>query len=91
MKIEMGAMEECAECEGLPPAELFLCASPSARHKSLLASYRMNLKRGRKAVCDMIVGDLWRFMELGARERAADLLLVLRLFLADCPKGRSLA
>ncbi|HXY58880.1 MAG TPA: hypothetical protein VEH76_09890 [Methylocystis sp.] len=87
----MGAMEECAECEGLAPAELSLCAIPSARHKSLLTSYRMNLKHGRKAVCDMIVGDLWRFIELGAQERAADLFLVLRLFLANCPRGRSVA
>ena len=87
----MSVMEDCAKCERLPPEELFLCATPSARHISLLASYRMNQKRGRKAVCDLIVGDLRRFIELGAQERAADLFLVLRLFLANCPKQRSVA
>jgi len=35
----------------------------------------------------MIVGDLRRFIELRAQQRAADLLLVLQLFLRDCPKG----
>ena len=82
----MNTMQECAECEGLACCELPLCAIPSARHKSLLASYTMNLKRGKKAVCDMIVGDIRRCIELGAQERAADLSLVLGEFLSDCPK-----
>jgi len=32
----------------------------------------------------MIVADFWRFMELGAKARAADVFLVLRLFLSGC-------
>ena len=84
----MITMQECAECEGIACRELPLCAIPSARHKTLLTSYMMNAKRGKRAVCGMIVGDLRRFIELGAQQRAADLLLVLlQLFLCDCPKG----
>ena len=78
----MITMEQCAEFAGIRPRDLPLCAVPSARHCSLLASYLLNLKRGDRAVCKMIVGDLRRFQELGARQRAADLLLVLRLFLS---------
>ena len=83
----MNTLQECAECEGAACIELMLCAMPSARHKSLLASYALNLKRGKKAVCDMIVGDIGRCVELGAQQRAADLSLVLREFLSDCRKA----
>ncbi len=81
----MISMTQCADFAGLAPDELLLCAIPSARHKSLLKSYLFNLKRGEKAVCSMILGDFWGFMELGAQERAADLFHVLRLFLSDYP------
>ena len=50
----------------------------------MLESYRLNLRRGERAVCKMILGDFWRFMELGAKSRAADQFLVLRLFLSGC-------
>ena len=81
----MISMIQCADFIGLAPDELLLCAIPSARHKSLLTSYLFNIKRGEKAVCEMILGDFWGFMELGAQERAADLFHVLRLFLSDYP------
>ena len=81
----MISMTQCADFVGLAPDQLLLCAIPSARHKSLLRSYLFNLKRGEKVVCRMILGDFWRFMELGAQERAADLFHVLRLFLSDYP------
>ena len=81
----MITMTQCAELVGLAPDQLLLCAIPSARHKSLLRSYLFNLKRGEKVVCQMILGDFWRFMELGAQERAADLFHVLRLFLSVYP------
>ena len=83
----MSAMEPRAEGEYNLPYELPLDAIPSRRHKSLLESYKMNLERGSGAVYDMIVGDLERFIELGAQQRAADLLLVLRLFVSGLPKG----
>jgi len=84
----MITMAECANFVGLAPDELLLCAIPSTRHKSLLKSYLFNLKRGEKAVCCLIIGDFWRLMELGAEERAADVLHVLRLFLSDHPGAK---
>jgi hypothetical protein len=80
----MIGMEQCAELAGLAAHELPLCALPAERHGFLLESYRCNLKRGKAAVCKMILADLWRFMDLGAWERAADLLVAYRLFLSGC-------
>jgi hypothetical protein len=82
----MITMKQCADFIGIAPHELLLCAIPSARHKSLLTSYLFNIRRGEKAVCSMILGDFWGFMELGAQERAADLFHVLRLFLSAHPR-----
>jgi hypothetical protein len=48
----------------------------------------LNLERGPLAVRNMIIADLRRFHELGARQYTADLLLVLRLFLTDYPSAR---
>ena len=87
----MIALKQCAELIGIAPNEVNICAVPSSRHRSLLESYLFNLKRGEKAVCSMIIGDFWRMRELGAPERAADALLVLRLFLSEHPNGQSAA
>lgn len=37
---------------------------------------------------EIIVGDIRAALDLGASKRAADLLIVLRLFLSDYPEGR---
>lgn len=79
---------ECAEVAGLAPGELGLYVIPAARHKSLLASYMLNLQRGEKAVCGQMVGDFWRLMDLGAKERAGDVFHVLRLFLSTHPRAK---
>jgi hypothetical protein len=39
-------------------------------------------------VREMIVGDISRFRDLGARQLASDLSLVLNCFLADFPEAR---
>ena len=80
----MISVDPCAEIAGLATPELPLCALPSERHKLLLESYRFNLKRGKASVCKMILEDLWRFMDLGAWECAADLLVVHRLLMSGC-------
>ena len=85
----MFTLEQCAHIAGVAPDELSLCAVPAVKHKSLLDSYRANLKRGKEAVCKMIVADFWRFRDLGAQQQAADALLVLKLFLSAYPKGTS--
>ena len=84
----MITIRECAEVAGLAPDELGLYALPAARHKSLLASYLLNLQRGEKAVCRQMVGDFWRLMDLGAKERAGDVFHVLRLFLSTHPRAK---
>ena len=87
----MITMQECADVAWVTPHELSLCAVPSARHKSLLMSYLLNLKRGEHAVCRMMVDDFWLLTELGAEERAADAFHVLRLFLSAYPRARCTA
>jgi hypothetical protein len=80
----MISVTQCAAFAGLASDELILGVAPSVKHRSLLSSYLLNLELGKLgpiAVRDMIVADMRRFRELGALQRAADLLLVLRLFL----------
>lgn len=79
---------QCAAFAGLFSNEMILGATPSGRHYSLLASYLLNLGRGPVAVRDMIVSDLRSFLNLGATQRAADLLIVLRIFLSEYPQAR---
>jgi hypothetical protein len=59
--------------------ELALTAEVSAQHRSLLATYRMNGHRGENAARDRILEDLRNFLDLGALDRATDLLIVLAL------------
>jgi hypothetical protein len=84
----MITVTQCAAFAGLASDELIVGISPSAKHSLLLSSYLLNLERGPLAVRDMIIADLRRFHELGARQYTADLLLVLRLFLTDYPCAR---
>ncbi len=79
---------QCANIAGLASHEMILGASPSRRHEALLVSYLLNLHRGPVAVREMIVSDLRGFLDLGARDCAGDLLLVLRLFLSQYPEAR---
>ncbi len=79
---------QCAGFAGLASNEMILGVTPSAKHRSLLSSYLLNLERGPVAVREMIIADLRRFRELGALQPSADLLLVLRLFLTDHPEAR---
>ncbi len=78
----------CAASANLRSSEVFLGVTPSARHRSMLIGYLLNLKRGPVAVRDMIIADLRAALDLGAQQRAADLLIVLRLFLSEHPEAR---
>ncbi len=84
----MISLAQCAAFAGLASDEILLGVTPSSKHCSLLSSYTLNLKRGPVAVREMIVADLRRFRELGAMQRAADLLFVLRVFLTQYPGAR---
>lgn len=52
----------------------------SAQQRTLLNSYLLNLRRGPDAVKTMIVSDMRRMLDLGARDQARERLAVLRLF-----------
>jgi hypothetical protein len=55
--------------------------SPSERHYRLLSSYQWIVeRRGSASVRRLIISDLSSFLEIGAWARAADALVVLRLF-----------
>jgi hypothetical protein len=75
-------VDECAALSGLGPDEIWVGVTPSAFHESLHASYLLHQKRGWDAVRDMIVADIRSSIDLGASKLAADLLIVLRLFLS---------
>jgi hypothetical protein len=87
----MITVSECAAFAGLASNELVLGAVPSTRHHYLLSSYLLNIGRGPRAVADMIVSDMRGFLDLGVSSRAADLLIVLRIFLSDYPEARRAA
>ena len=84
----MITLTQCAAFAGLTANEFVLGVSPSAKHQLLLSSYLVHLGRGQAAVREIIVADLRIFLDLGVSQRAADLLIVLRLFLSDYPDAR---
>lgn len=86
--IPMITLEECAMFAALETNELFTGAVLSTRHQSLLSSYLLNLKRGPSAVRKMIVSDIRAAIDLGASKYAADLVLVLRMFLSKHTEAR---
>ncbi len=84
----MVSLSQCAGYAGLNSSELLIGTVVSAKHHSLLQSYLLNLWRGAIVVRNLIRADLRAFIDLGAKKRAADLLLVLRLFLGHFPEAR---
>jgi hypothetical protein len=85
----MLTLSQLAAATGFSTNEFVMGVSPSARHRTLLDSYLMNLDRGPAAVHDMMVADLRRWVDLGAMSRAADLVIVLRQFVFDHPRVAS--
>jgi hypothetical protein len=86
--IPMITLKECAEFAGLSSDELVTGSVFSSKHRSLLSSYVLNLKRSPSAVRQMIVSDVLAAIDLGASKHAADLVLVLRMFLSKHPEAR---
>lgn len=79
----MITLKQCARLAGLDPDALVVGVAPAARHHTLLKSYQLNLHHGRAAVRRMIICDLLSCLDVGAQRCAADLLIVLRLFLSE--------
>ena len=84
----MITMEQCRIFSGLVSNEIVMGAVPSPKHRARLSGYLLNLKWGQATVREMIVADIRAALDLGALNRAADLLVVLRLFLSDHPEAR---
>lgn len=78
----MISLNECAAIAGLRPRELVLGVAVSERHHRMLSNYLLNVKRGAAVVCAIIVADMRGYRDLGALQKSADLLIVLRLFLS---------
>lgn len=77
----------CTRLTELVSGEMMSAVSPSAQHYRLLASYLWIVeRRGSAAVRRLIISDLRSFLEIGAWTRAADALVVLRLFRAAYPE-----
>lgn len=89
MTYELIAVAQCADLCGLGPNEIVLGVTPSRMHNSLYESYMLHRAKGWEAVRDMIVADIRMALDLGAKKRAADLLIVLRRFLSE-PRGAEL-
>jgi hypothetical protein len=89
----MVSLRECAAISGLSRAELvelnrlepILRRKAREWHRKLLSSYLTNMDKGAEAVCGLLLADLHGCLDLGARRRAADLLIVMRLLLAEFP------
>ena len=86
----MISMQECAEYAGLAPDELDFDVAISRRHAASLASYLFNIHRGVVNVRQMIIADLWGYLDLGVRAKACDTMVVLRMFLSNFPEARRL-
>ncbi len=85
---KMITMEQCKIFSGLLSNEMVVGPVPSPKHRARLSGYLLNLKWGEATVREMIVADIRAALDLGALIRAADLLVVLRLFLSDHPEAR---
>jgi hypothetical protein len=81
----MTLLTESLEPFGLPAVPP---SAPSDAHARRLDSYLLNRHRGAAAVRDIIIADIRGFDDLGLTHVAADLAVVLRLLLAECPEAR---
>lgn len=79
---QLVGLDVCAQISGLGAHEMLLGVSPCERHDRLFARYRMKAGDAQDALPARIVTDIRRALDLGALARAADLLVVLREFLA---------
>jgi hypothetical protein len=83
----MTSLREIRSATGLATEEIIVGVTESEIHRGVLASYLSILWRGSEVVRDLIVADIRSALDLGVAERAADLLLVLRLFLIEHPQA----
>jgi hypothetical protein len=90
---KMRTLQEIRSATGLLTEELIVGATETEAHRAMLSGYLSHVWRGSDVVRGLIVADIRSALHLEVQERAADLLLVLRLFLtthseaalAPCP------
>ena len=80
----MLSASRCREQSGLAPREVV--AMLSLKQKQLFASYQLNLQKGEWFVLELMVSDIEGLVDLGAKALATDVLVVLRIFMRDCPQ-----
>jgi hypothetical protein len=83
MTLHPPALPQCVSVLGLAPTEPSPDALLTPALRSLRDSYLLHRRRGFRFVCGLLVVDIRRALDLGARKQAADLLLVLRRLLDE--------
>jgi hypothetical protein len=78
----MITLTRCAKLVKLDLDALVVGLAPHARHHALLRSYLFSEHRGYAKVLGMMIRDLRGCLDSGADPCAADLVIVLRLFLS---------
>jgi hypothetical protein len=78
----MITLTRCAKLAKLDRDALVVGLAPNARHHALLKSYLFGEYRGHAEVLRVMIRDLRGCLEIDADCCAADLLIVLRLFLS---------
>jgi hypothetical protein len=78
----MITLTRCAKLVKLDLDALVVGLAPNARHHALLKSYLFNAHRGHAKLLGMMIRDLRGCLDIGADRCAADLVIVLRLFLS---------
>lgn len=84
MVLPLASIEHCATIAGLRPHEMLLGASLDDKHEELLLSYGRG--RSPSEARRRIVADIRAAVRSAAADRAADLLIVLRLLIAFAAK-----
>lgn len=81
MNTHLTPLERCREIAGLSSHEMMIGVVPSEKHEDMLSKY-VGARRSLGFVRMTIVADLRAALAAGAARDAADLIVVLRRFLA---------
>jgi hypothetical protein len=83
MNDNLAPIAYCTKVSGLNHKEMLVGVIPSSKHEQLLEKYNLDRPGDDENACSMIVTDIREALRQDDPIHAADLLLVLRLFLAE--------
>jgi hypothetical protein len=83
MNDNLAPIAYCAKICGLNRKEMLVGVILSSKHEQLLEKYNLDQPGDDENACSMIVADIREALRQDDPTHAADLLLVLRLFLAE--------